>query len=122
VDLHARKLLALGEDLQRLNSIVAWREAPFFDQRERAALQWAETLTNTKETHAPDRDSEALKQYFDGPQIVDLTYASAVTNAEFLGIGCAGRGGRARHSSRGERPTFESDGGAGREGSPGPLR
>lgn len=40
VDMHARDLLAIGEDLQHLNSVVAWREVTFFDERERAALHW----------------------------------------------------------------------------------
>jgi AhpD family alkylhydroperoxidase len=45
VDIHARDLLAAGEDLQRVNSLVTWREVTLFTERERAALNWAESLT-----------------------------------------------------------------------------
>jgi uncharacterized peroxidase-related enzyme len=81
VDMHARDLLAMGEDLQRLNSLVAWRESPFFSERERAAFQWADGITNISETHAPEADFEPLRQHFDEKEIVELTYAIAVMNA-----------------------------------------
>jgi uncharacterized peroxidase-related enzyme len=81
VDMHARDLLTLGEDPQRLNSLVAWHETTFFSDRERAALQWAEALTLVAATHAPDSDFALLKEHFNEKQIVDLTYAIALINA-----------------------------------------
>ena len=81
VDMHARALLALGDDLQRLNSIVAWREVTFFDARERAALQWAEIVTDIKETRAPASELAALKVHFNDRQIAELTYAIGLMNA-----------------------------------------
>ena len=81
VDKHARDLLALGEDPQRLNSLVTWHETTFFSDRERAALQWAEALTMIADTHAPDSDFTMLKEHFDEREIVELTYAVALMNA-----------------------------------------
>lgn len=81
VDMHARDLLAMGEDLQRLNSVVAWREVTFFDERERAALHWAETVSDITHTHAPMAELERLRQHFDDKEIVELTYAVAQINA-----------------------------------------
>src|SRR6476661_7545702 len=46
VDLHWRDLLKAGNDARKINSLVTWREAPFFSNRERAALTWTESLTN----------------------------------------------------------------------------
>ncbi|MEJ7686310.1 MAG: carboxymuconolactone decarboxylase family protein [Variovorax sp.] len=88
VDMHARELLAAGEDPQRLNSLVTWREVPFFSERERAALNWAESLTRLIDTHAPDEDFEALRAHFDEREIVELTLAVAQINVwNRLGVG-----------------------------------
>lgn len=80
VDLHWRELLAQGEDLQRLNSLITWREVNFFDERERAALHWAESVTNLQQTHAPDADFELLRAHFSDAEIAALTYAVALMN------------------------------------------
>ncbi|MFD2270291.1 carboxymuconolactone decarboxylase family protein [Undibacterium arcticum] len=64
IDLHARDLLANGEDWQRVNSLVGWRETSFYSARERAALAWAEAVTAIADTHAPDALFEALKEHF----------------------------------------------------------
>ncbi|RYF15002.1 MAG: carboxymuconolactone decarboxylase family protein [Comamonadaceae bacterium] len=82
VDMHARELLAAdGGDLQRLNSVSTWREVPFYTERERAALQWAESLTRMGETHAPREDFDALQPHFSEREIAELTMAVAVINA-----------------------------------------
>ncbi len=81
VDLHARDLLAAGEDFQRINSLLTWREVPFFDERERAALRWAESVTRIAETHAPDADFEALGAHFTEREIAELTLVIAQMNA-----------------------------------------
>src|SRR5882672_3776179 len=54
LDMHSKDARAAGETEQRLYLLDAWEEAPFYTERERAALLWAETLTRVSETHAPD--------------------------------------------------------------------
>jgi AhpD family alkylhydroperoxidase len=88
VDSHARDLLAGGEDLQRLNSLSTWREVTLFTERERAALNWAESLTLLTQTQAPDEDFNALAAHFTEREIADLTMAAALMNAwNRIGVG-----------------------------------
>ncbi len=88
VDLHTRDAIKAGEDQRRLHNVVTWREAPFFNARERAALAWAESLTLLPETGAPDEDYEAVRKEFSEKEIADLTYAIALMNAfNRLGVG-----------------------------------
>lgn len=88
VDLHARDLLAQGEDWQRVNSLVTWREVGFYSERERAALNWAESLTLVDRTHAPDADYAALAPHFSEQEIAELTMAAALMNAwNRIGVG-----------------------------------
>jgi AhpD family alkylhydroperoxidase len=54
LDMHSKDARALGETEQRLYGLNAWREAPFYTDRERAALEWTESLTLISQTHAPD--------------------------------------------------------------------
>ncbi|MCG2594769.1 carboxymuconolactone decarboxylase family protein [Ramlibacter sp. XY19] len=82
LDMHARELLAAETpDLQRLNSLATWRECSFYTERERAALQWAESLTLVSETGAPKEDFEALRAHFSDREIAELTLAVGVINA-----------------------------------------
>jgi len=88
VDLHWRDALKDGEDPRRINSLVTWREAPFFNERERAALTWAESLTNVSTTNVPDADYEAVKSQFSEKEIGDLTIVIALMNAmNRVGVG-----------------------------------
>jgi AhpD family alkylhydroperoxidase len=88
VDLHTSDAMRKGESFRRLNSVVVWREAPFFSERERAAFAWAESLTLVSETGAPDDVYEALKPHFSEKEIADLTYAIALMNAlNRIGVG-----------------------------------
>ncbi|MBS0452964.1 MAG: carboxymuconolactone decarboxylase family protein [Proteobacteria bacterium] len=88
VDKHARDLLKVGEDLQRINSLVTWHEVSLFDARERAALQWAESLTQVAHTHAPDAAFEPLRAHFDDREIAELTLVVAMMNAwNRMGVG-----------------------------------
>jgi AhpD family alkylhydroperoxidase len=80
IDMHSKDARALGESEQRLYELDAWRETPFYTDRERAALEWTEALTLVSETHAPDESYEGLKAHFSEKEIVDLTYAIAVIN------------------------------------------
>lgn len=81
LDMHARKMLQDGEDLQRLFLLETWREAEhLFSARERAALAWTESITNIKDSRAPDEDYQALQQQFSDKEIVELTFAIGVIN------------------------------------------
>jgi AhpD family alkylhydroperoxidase len=55
LDMHSNQARALGETQQRLDCLIAWREVPFYSEKERAALAWAEAITLVSETHAPDK-------------------------------------------------------------------
>lgn len=81
VDLHTKQARQLGEPQRRLDLLPVWHEAPYFNDRERAALAWAEALTHVSTTHAPDEDYEALKRHFTDKEIVDLTLAISLMNA-----------------------------------------
>lgn len=81
LDMHARALRAGGEESRRLDTLAGWRESPFFSARERAALAWAETLTDVAHTHAPDAAFEALRPHFSDREIAELTMAVGTINA-----------------------------------------
>lgn len=88
VDMHARELLAQGDDLQRLNSLVTWRETDLFDARERAALHWAERCTRLNLEHPGQADFDALRPHFSDREIAELGFAVASINAwNRLGVG-----------------------------------
>lgn len=80
VDLHAQQARAAGESQRRLDCLAAWHECSFFDDRERAALAWAEAVTRLPEMHAPDKEYEELKKYFSEREIVDLTLIVSLMN------------------------------------------
>ena len=81
IDMHSIEARAAGETEQRLYALDAWRETPFYDDRERAALAWIEAVTLVAETHVPDGVYEEAKKYFSEQEIVDLTYLAATINA-----------------------------------------
>lgn len=81
VDKHAFDLLARGEDVQRINNLSTWREVGFFDARERAALAWAECLTDIGLTHASDADFAAVRAQFSEQEVAELSFAVAVMSA-----------------------------------------
>lgn len=81
VDVHAAEARDAGETEQRLDCLAVWHECKFFDERERAALAWAEAVTMIGETHAPDDLYDALQEHFSEQQIVDLTIIIAIINA-----------------------------------------
>jgi AhpD family alkylhydroperoxidase len=81
LDLHTRDLANKGVKLEKLALVQAWREAgSLFDQRERAALAWAETVTRVAETHIPDGDFQAVSTVFSEKEVVDLTLAIGLMN------------------------------------------
>jgi AhpD family alkylhydroperoxidase len=81
LDMHWKDLRAIGETEQRLYSLDAWRESPYYSERERAALAWAESVTRVSETHVPDEVYEEAKQQFSEKELADLTVAVTTINA-----------------------------------------
>lgn len=81
LDVHWKDLRALGEKEQRLYSLDAWRESPYYSERERAALAWTEAVTRVSETHVPDEVYEEVKKHFSEKELADLTFAVAAINA-----------------------------------------
>lgn len=79
-DLHSRESRERGETQQRLDSLPVWRESPFFDDRERAALAWAESLTLISQTHAADAEYEAVQKHFSEVEVVELSLAISLAN------------------------------------------
>ena len=80
LDMHSIDARAAGETEQRLYTLDAWRETPFFSDRERAALAWAEAVTNVSKTHVPEPVFEEVKKQFSEKEIVDLTLALGMIN------------------------------------------
>ena len=81
IDMHWKDARAAGETEQRLYGLGAWRESPYYNDRERAALAWTEALTLISETHVPDEVYEAVRPRFTEKELVDLTWAVAAINA-----------------------------------------
>lgn len=81
LDMHTQDARAEGETEQRLNTLYAWRETPFFDDRERAALEWTEAVTLVSQTHVPDEVYESVRPHFSEQELMDLTLAIALINA-----------------------------------------
>jgi AhpD family alkylhydroperoxidase len=80
LDLHTTEARHLGESQQRLDCLAAWRETPFFTERERAALGWTEAITLVAETRAPDAVFDEVKKHFSEAELVDLTAAIGMIN------------------------------------------
>jgi AhpD family alkylhydroperoxidase len=80
LDMHWKDLRVEGETEQRLYSLDAWRETPYYTERERAALAWAEAVTKVSESHVPDEVYEQARQQFDQQQLADLTLAVVAIN------------------------------------------
>jgi len=81
LDMHSKDLLARGEDQQRLLVMDAWRDAPFYTERERAALGWAEAVTNISDGHVRDSDYETARAQFSEEELIDLTIATITINS-----------------------------------------
>ena len=80
LDMHSKDARAKGESEQRLYALNAWRETPFFTDREQAALAWAEALTLVSVDHVPDAVYERAKQHFSEEELVNLTLAVIAIN------------------------------------------
>lgn len=80
IDMHTKELRANGETEQRLYLLNAWREAPFYSDREAAALAWAEAVTRLSNQEVPDEAYEQVCKHFTETQLVDLTLAIVAIN------------------------------------------
>jgi AhpD family alkylhydroperoxidase len=81
LDMHAKDLRAEGESEQRLYLLNAWREAPFYTERERAALSWAEAVTKITGGEVPDEVYNEARQQFTEQELVELTMAVITINS-----------------------------------------
>lgn len=80
LDMHTQDARAHGETERRLYTLPAWRETPFFTDRERAALAWTESLTNVAQSHVPDDVYEAACKHFTEKELADLSLAIVAIN------------------------------------------
>ena len=81
IDMHTKDARAHGETEQRLYALAAWRETPFFSERERAALAWTEAVTLVADTRVPDDVYDHVRQQFNEEELVALTFAVIVINS-----------------------------------------
>ncbi len=81
IDMHTKDARSHGESEQRLYGISAWHEAPFYTERERAALAWTEAVTLISLDHVPDELYDEVRQHFTEKELVDLTLAVIAINS-----------------------------------------
>lgn len=81
LDMHSKDLRVKGESEQRLYILDAWREAPFYSDRERAALSWAEAITRIPGGQVPDEIYEEARVQFSEDELVDLSMAIFAINS-----------------------------------------
>jgi AhpD family alkylhydroperoxidase len=88
IDMHWRDLIRHDADPRHLNTVAGWRESPFFSDRERAALEWAEAITSRSHHATGDGEFARLRQHFTDPEIAELGFAiSAITAWNLLNLG-----------------------------------
>ena len=80
LDMHSKDARAAGETEQRLYGLNAWREAPYYSARERAALEWTEALTLVAESHVPDDVYERVRGQFSEDELAHLSLAIVAIN------------------------------------------
>ena len=80
LDMHTKDARAEGESEQRLYALSAWRETPFYTERERAALAWTEALTLISQDAVSDELYDQVRKHFSEKEIVDLTLAIVAIN------------------------------------------
>ena len=80
LDMHSKDARAIGETEQRLYGLDAWRETPYYTDRERAALAWLEALTLIREGHVPDALYEESRKVFSEQELVDLSMVAVAIN------------------------------------------
>ena len=80
IDMHWKDLRASGENEQRLYGLDAWKESPYYSDRERAALAWTEAVTNVQDGHVPDEVFAKVRPSFTDKELADLTLAIGSIN------------------------------------------
>jgi len=80
LDMHTKDARAQGETEQRIYALNAWRETPFFTEKERAALAWTESVTQVSTSQVSDEVYEIVRQHFDEKEIVNITTAIVAIN------------------------------------------
>ena len=80
LDMHSKDARAEGETEQRLYGLSAWREAPYYTDRERAALEWTEAITLISRDQVPDEVYERTRKHFSEDELVNLTLAAVMIN------------------------------------------
>ncbi|HVB37353.1 MAG TPA: carboxymuconolactone decarboxylase family protein, partial [Vicinamibacterales bacterium] len=80
LDMHSKDARAEGETEQRLYGLSAWREAPYYSERERAALEWTEAITDIGRSRADDEVYTRVRAYFSEDELVTLTIAIVAIN------------------------------------------
>ena len=81
LDMHSKDARAEGETEQRLYGLSAWREAPYYTDRERAALEWTEAVTLISRDQVPDEVYERVRRQFSEEELVNLTFAVIAINS-----------------------------------------
>lgn len=81
LDMHWKDLKAIGEQDHRLYELDAWEEAPFYSDRERAALAWTDAVTRVADSRVPDDVYNEVRKHFNEKELADLTLAVATINA-----------------------------------------
>jgi alkylhydroperoxidase family enzyme len=80
VDMHSRDALAAGEDSRRLFGVAAWREAPFYTERERAALALTDAVTRLGDDGVSDDVWDEAAKHFDQDELANVLMAIATIN------------------------------------------
>jgi len=81
IDMHTKDARSRGESEQRLYAVTAWREMPFYSERERAALAWTESVTRISDDQVQEDIYQQVKQHFTEEELVDLTLAVIAINS-----------------------------------------
>jgi AhpD family alkylhydroperoxidase len=109
LDMHSKDARAGGESEQRLYALNAWREAPFFTDRERSALAWTEAVTLVSQDHVPQNIYEEVRRRFSEEELANLTLAIASINSwNRLMISFRAMPGTYQPPSAQHRPTVET--------------
>ena len=80
IDMHTKDARAAGETEQRLHGVVAWRETPYYTERERAALAWTEAVTGIGDRGVSEALFREVREHFSEEELVDLTLALVAIN------------------------------------------
>lgn len=101
IGMHTAELKQHHEPQTRIDAVANWQASDAFTLRERAALAWTDAVTNIQATHATDAEFAAVREFFDGKDLADLTFAIAQINAwNRLGIAFAAEWDPPKHREK----------------------